>query len=259
MKEKKIWVLRWTLPAVFLLLSLFFYTAIPGFSFSGLMCLGLCGILLCYNFFALLRPRFPKTIQWVRRIFTGILCLGILVVAVTCGIVVNTALQEPTPGCQYVVVLGCKVNPTAPSLSLQERIDAAYEYLTANPETIAIVSGGQGADEPMSEAQCMFDELTAMGIEESRVWMEDKATSTWENLSFSLDLIEEKTGVRPTTIGLISSEYHLFRAQLQADAYGVETVGIPATTKWVALRINNYLREVAGVWHYIILGGQYSD
>ena len=105
----------------------------------------------------------------------------------------------------------------------------------------------------------MFEELTAMGIEENRVWMEDKATSTWENLSFSLNLIEEKTGVRPKTIGLLSSEYHLFRAMLQAEAYGVETVGIPATTKWVALRINNYLREVAGVWHYFILGGQYSD
>ena len=257
--KKKIWVLRWALPAVCLLLALFFYTAIPGFSFSGLMSLGICGIFLFYNFLTLLCPRFPKTVKWVRRVFTGILCLGILVVTVTLGIVVNTALQEPTPGCRYVVVLGCKVNPTAPSLSLQERIDAAYEYLVANPDTIAVVSGGQGHDEPMSEAQCMFNELTAMGIEESRIWMEDKATSTWENLNYSLNLIEEKTGVRPETIGLLSSEYHLFRAMLQADAYGVETVGIPATTKWVALRINNYLREVAGVWHYFILGGQYSD
>ena len=257
--KKKIWVLRWAMPVVCLLFALFFYTAIPGFSFSGLMSLGLCGIFLFYNVLTLLCPRFPKTVKWVRRVFTGILCLGILVVTVTMGIVVNTALQAPTPGCQYVVVLGCKVNPTAPSLSLQERIDAAYEYLVANPDTIAVVSGGQGHDEPMSEAQCMFSELTAMGIEENRIWMEDKATSTWENLSYSLDLIEEKTGVRPETIGLLSSEYHLFRAQLQADAYGVETVGIPATTKWVALRINNYLREVAGVWHYFILGGQYID
>ena len=259
MKDKISRALRWSLPAVCLLFALFFYTAIPGFSFSGLMSLGICGILLCYNFFTLLRPRFPKTIKWVRRVFTGVLCLGILVVAVTCGIVVNTATQEPVQGCEYVVVLGCKVNPTAPSLSLQERIDAAYEYLAANPDTIAIVSGGQGHDEPMSEAQCMFDHLTQMGIAESRVWIEDKATSTWENLNFSLDLIEERTGTRPKSIGLLSSEYHLYRAMLQAEACGVETVGIPATTKWVALRINNYLREVAGVWHYFILGGQYSD
>ena len=259
MKEKTILALRWLLPIVCLLFALFFYTAIPGFSFSGLISLGICGVLLCYNFFTLLSPRFPKAIRWIRRIFTGILCLGILVVAVTCGIVVNTAVQEPVQGCQYVVVLGCKVNPTAPSLSLQERIDAAYEYLLANPDTIAVVSGGQGQDEPMSEAQCMFNQLTAMGIDESRVWMEDKATSTWENLRFSLDLIEERTGARPQSIGLISSEYHLFRAMLQADACNVKAVGIPATTKWVALRINNYLREVAGVWHYFILGGQYSD
>ena len=259
MKKKLILALRWTLPVVSLLFSLFFYTAIPGFSFSGLIWLGICGILLCYNIFTLLYPRFPKTVKWIRRVFTGVLCLGILVVAVTCGIVVNTALQEPVQNCEYIVVLGCKVNPTAPSLSLQERIDAAYEYLMDNPNTIAVVSGGQGHDEPMSEAQCMFQQLTAMGIPENRIWMEDKATSTWENLNFSLNLIEEKTGVRPKSIGLLSSEYHLFRAMLQAKAYGVETVGIPATTKWVALRINNYLREVAGVWHYFILGGQYSD
>ena len=69
MKKKTIWVLRWSLPVVCLLFALFFYTAIPGFSFSGLMSLGICGILLCYNFFTLLSPRFPKTVKWVRRIF----------------------------------------------------------------------------------------------------------------------------------------------------------------------------------------------
>ena len=255
MKQKTIWALRWGLPVVCLLFALFFYTAIPGFSFSGLMSLGICGIILCYNFFTLLSPRFPKTVKWVRGIFTGVLCLGILVVAVTCGIVVNTATQEPTQNCEYVVVLGCKVNPTAPSLSLQERIDAAYEYLIANPDTIAVVSGGQGHDEPMSEAQCMFNELTAMGIDESRIWMEDKATSTKENIAFSLDLIEEKTGSRPVAAGIISNEYHLYRAGRIAGAQGLTSIPIPAKTRWVSLYINYFLREIAAVWYYSLFGG----
>ena len=63
MKKKPIWALRWGLPVVCLLFALFFYTAIPGFSFSGLMSLGICGILLCYNFFTLLSPRFPKPVK----------------------------------------------------------------------------------------------------------------------------------------------------------------------------------------------------
>ena len=199
--------------------------------------------------------------KWRKRLMPFI-ALGLTLCLLYALLILSFAhLRQPPAELQgeTVIVLGCKVNPTAPSLSLQERIDAAYEYLMDNPNTIAVVSGGQGHDEPMSEAQCIFQHLTAMGISEDRVWMEDKATSTWENLNFSLNLIEEKTGVRPTTIGLLSSEYHLYRAMLQAKAYGVETTGIPATTKWVALRINNYLREVAGVWHYIILGGQYSD
>ena len=88
--------------------------------------------------------------------------------------------------------------------------------------------------------------------------MEDKATSTWENLHFSLDLIEAKTGTRPEKIGLLSSEYHMFRAGLFADACGVESVGIPARTSRFSQRVNHFMREVAGVWHYLLLGGQYD-
>ena len=105
----------------------------------------------------------------------------------------------------------------------------------------------------------MFLQLTARGIDPQRLWLEEQATSTWENLKFSLNLIEEKTGVRPEKIGLLSSEYHLFRAGLFARDCGVEAVGIPAETSWPTIRLNYFLREVAGVWHYIILGGQYHD
>ena len=106
---------------------------------------------------------------------------------------------------------------------------------------------------------CMYDGLIARGINPERIWLEDKATSTWENLQFSLDLIEEKTGLRPETIGIISSEYHLFRAGLFADACQVESVGIPAKTTLKSQKLNHFLREVAGVWHYILLGGQYEN
>jgi hypothetical protein len=134
----------------------------------------------------------------------------------------------------------------------------AYDYLTEHPDAVAIVTGGKGPDEPITEAECMYDHLTAMGIAADRVWMEPNATSTWENLNFSLDLIEEKTGQRPEKIGLLSSEYHLFRAKLFAKECGVEAAGIPAHTTRVSQMINHFMREVAGIWHYIILGGQYD-
>jgi uncharacterized SAM-binding protein YcdF (DUF218 family) len=88
--------------------------------------------------------------------------------------------------------------------------------------------------------------------------MEDQAASTWGNLNLSLDLIEAKTGTRPTKIGLVSSEFHLYRAKLFAKECGVEAVGIPGKTGDFIHFLNYYLREIAGVWHYLILGGQYD-
>ena len=153
------------------------------------------------------------------------------------------------------MVLGAGVNGTVPSLSLRERINAAYDYLTAHPDSVAVVSGGKGNGEDITEALCMYNELTKMGIDGSRVWMEDQATSTFENLKFSMALIEAQTGSRPASVGIVSSEYHLFRAGLFADAQNVESLGIPATTTWPHLRVNYFIREIIAVWHYIVFGG----
>lgn len=140
-------------------------------------------------------------------------------------------------------------------MSLQERIDAAYCYLLDHPDAVCVVSGGQGRWEEISEAKCMYNELTAMGIDPQRIWMEDQATNTQENLRFSLDLIESRTGIRPEEIGLVSSEYHLYRAGLFAQEEQVTAIGIPARTAWISLRINYFLREIVAVWYYTLLGG----
>lgn len=259
MKEKLLRLLKWLIPAFFILLGFFFYNFVHGHGFLGLICFCIAGIISVYYLLSLLKERRPAVCKVLTTVFTCVLCLGLAVCAVTEALIIHASLGDPDTGCQYVVVLGAKVNGTSPSLSLSDRISAAYRYLTENPDAIAILSGGQGDDEGISEAQCMFEQLVKRGIPADRLWLEDKASSTWENLHFSLDLIEEKTGHRPATIGLISSEYHLFRAGLFAKECGVEAIGIPAQTSWVSLRINYFAREVAGVWHYLILGGQYHD
>ena len=256
--EKVIRVLRW-LPVLPLLgLMALFTFFIAGYSFTVLVCGVLVGIIAFYNIAELLAERYPKPVKVVKSIVTVILCIGILIVGITEVLIIKASFGDPAENCEYVLVLGAKVRADGPSVSLMNRIDAAYEYLTEHPEAIAIVSGGQGPDEPMTEAQCMYDHLTERGIEPDRVWMEDRATSTWENMNFTLDLIEERTGTRPEKIGLISSEYHLFRAGLFARDCGVESVGIPAHTTRLSQMINHFMREVAGVWHYLILGGQYE-
>ena len=259
MKTKFLPLLKWLIPLGFFLLALLFSYAIHGHSFLGLVSAGIGGIISCYYLIDLLRRRYRLAGKVLNTVLTALLILGIAVFAVTEAIIIHASFGDPDTGCEYVIVLGAKVNGTQPSLSLNDRIHATYDYLTAHPETIAILSGGQGPDEGVSEAQCMFRELTDKGISPERLWLEDKATSTWENLKFSLDLIEEKTGIRPKTVGLLSSEYHLFRAGLFAARSGVDTVGIPAQTSWPSIRINYFMREVAGIWHYLILGGQYHD
>ena len=239
-------------------LAFFLKFCIPGYSFTALVCLCLVAIILFYAFMPMVGLKFPQFARITTKIFTVILILGLLVVGTTEAIVIKYSFGNPKETVDYIVVLGAKVNADGPSVSLWDRICAAYTYLEEHPGVTAVVSGGRGTDEPITEAECMYRELVELGIDPKRIWMEDQATSTWENMHYTLDLIEEKTGQRPQKLGVLSSEYHLFRASLFAKACGVEFVGIPARTSRAAQALNHFMREVAGVWHYIILGGQYD-
>lgn len=239
-------------------LAVFLKFCVPGYSFSALVCLCLIAIILFYTFMPLIGLKFPVFTKVTTRIFTVILVIGLLVVGITEAIIIHASFGDPEETVDYIVVLGAKVNKDGPSVSLWDRICAAYTYLEEHPGVTAVLSGGQGTDEPITEAECMYRELVELGIDPQRLWIEDKATSTWENLNFSLDLIEANTGTRPAKLGVLSSEYHLFRASLFARACNVEFVGIPAKTSRLSQAVNHFMREVAGVWHYILLGGQYD-
>ena len=236
-------------------LAYFLKFCVPGYSFSALVCCGIIAVIIFYEVTRILVPRFPRGMKWLRRIATVCLVLGLLVFGVTEGFIIEASFGDPQLQCDYFVVLGAKVREDGPSVSLWDRIYGAADYLQANPDVIAVVSGGQGADEPMTEGQAMYDELVKLGIPGQRIWIEDQATSTRENITFALDLIEEKTGSRPDTLGVVSSEYHLFRAGLLTRECGVEFVGIPAKTSRLSQLINHLMREAAGVWEYLIFGG----
>ena len=222
---------------------------VPGLQFSAALCLALALLLTVLYF--LHKYATPVTV-FLRRLIYVFLILGILAASITEGFIVSAAHPDSQPACDYIIVLGAGVNGSKPSLSLQERIQAAYAYLTAHPNTIAVLSGGQGSGEDITEAACMYGELTAMGIDGSRLLLEEKSSSTMENLTFTMELLQAQSGSRPARVGIVSSEYHLFRAGLFAKALGVESVGIPAKTTWVSLRLNYYLREVAAVWKYLV-------
>ena len=182
-------------------------------------------------------------------ILLALLCLAVLALCGT-GVVIMHGASKDDGEFDYLLVLGTVVEGTEPSPMLADRIQAAYDYLTAHPEVICIVSGGKGSEVNLSEAQCMFNKLTEMGIDPERIWMEDRATSTVENFQFSLALIEAETGVRPEKLGVLSSEFHLFRARMFARQEGVTPVAIPARTTDLPTFLRYFLREIVMVWYY---------
>lgn len=143
-----------------------------------------------------------------------------------------------------VIVLGCKVNRDGPSLSLLKRLEAAYDYLCENPDVPCILSGGQGADEHISEAQAMYNWLMEKGIEKERLYMEDKSTSTEENLTFSKEIIEKQN--LPSAVTLITNNFHQYRAQKIAKRYYREVHGVSGDTPLYLLPMY-YIRELGGI------------
>lgn len=224
---------------------------VPGFRFSITLCICTAALLVLF-WLLMLRPTPAK--RRICRILCILLLVGCIAAGITLGFVVSAAHPGEQAPCDYIVVLGAGVNGTVPSLSLRERINSAYDYLVANPKAIAVLTGGQGDREDMTEAACMYRELTKKGIDGSRLLLEERSTSTSENLTFSLDILESATGSRPQRIGIVSSEYHIFRAKCFAKDLQLEPVGIPAKTSWVSLRLNYYLREIAAVWKFLVFG-----
>lgn len=230
------------------------YSGVAGCSFLALIVLGVAAVVACYLLLIILKKHREKAGKVMIWVLSCALCLGVAAATVTGVLIAKAERGTQSVDCEYLIVLGAGVNGTEPSLSLQDRINAAYDYLIANPKVVCVVSGGQGAGEDITEAQCMYRELTAMGIPQERIWLEEKSTSTQENISFSLDVIREKTGSRPETAGVLSSEYHLFRAQMVARQMGLEPVGVPAKTSWPHLHLSYFLREIFVVWFYGLKG-----
>lgn len=155
---------------------------------------------------------------------------------------------------RYMILLGAKVNGSEPSPILQDRIQAAYTYLSQHRDVICVVSGGKANDERISEAQCMYGQLVAMGIDPERLWLEEQAVNTKQNIRYSMALIEKKTGARPDTVGILSSDTHLLRAQLLAKRQHINAFTVSAPSQHRSSYLKHFLREIFVIWYYVLIG-----
>lgn len=174
--------------------------------------------------------------------------LGVALVALweTVGIV-GAAMRRP-PENTTAVVLGCSVKGERPSTVLNERLKAAYKYLSENEKAFCVLSGGQGPGEDISEAECMYRYLTEKGIAPKRLFKEDMSTNTSENLKFSLEILREQGIDGPITI--ITSEFHEYRANAVAEKLGIESYSTPSHTFFAYLP-TFYVRELYGILYYM--------
>ncbi|MDE6036558.1 MAG: YdcF family protein [Ruminococcus sp.] len=182
-------------------------------------------------------------------IITFILSICVILAIVISIFMVKSADDPPPDENTTLVVLGCKVKNGRPSLMLKRRLDCAFEYLSEHENVSVIVSGGQGSDEIISEAQCMKEYLIENGINPERIFMEDKSTDTKENLKFSQEII---TGAGlPEKITLVTDAFHQCRAEMLAKNMGIEPYNISGYTSWYIVP-TYWVREWFGIVYYFI-------
>ena len=160
--------------------------------------------------------------------------------------VIADANRDFDDECDYLMILGGDIiGADTPSPQLLKRMEKAAPWLAAHPGVIAVPCGGCFRNgQKKSEAKIIADYLTANGIDESRIILEDKSTTTFENFIFALEIIRKHSGkeTADTKIAFLSSSYHMHRAALIAERCGIKDVRrVSAPTPGSAFQ--RYVRE----------------
>ncbi len=152
-----------------------------------------------------------------------------------------------------MIVLGCRVKGKSPSKFLYDRCKTAAVYLKENPTATAILSGGKGKGEDISEAECMKEILLRKGIEERRLIPEDKSTSTAENIAFSKEIIKQKN--LSENVLIVTNEFHEYRAKLICEKNKMNFHSFSCSTSFLAF-LTYFTREIFAVFKTICTKGK---
>ncbi len=239
--KKKVWAAAAGLSAA----ALFLRFALRGYAWWGYLCLFAAALLLLHAYL-------PVTL-W--RVVVALTCVGFAYFCFVEYFIIKNARTDRDPGRDYLIVLGAAVYKDQPSLTLVRRLEGALDYLETYPDSVAIVSGGMGPGETVTEAQAMYDWLIAAGVDPARVLTEPKASSTEENLKFSFDIIRSRGDEPAGKVAIVSSAYHLYRAKCLAAKLGVpDAAGVAAPWGYFFVMLNYFIREAFGVTHLWVFG-----
>ena len=192
------------------------------------------------------RPYGGKKPHPLLRIVIGLIGLGLICFAILAAIVQAGERTDIQGTPRAMIILGCKVEESGPSQLLKDRLDTALDYLNGLDSPIpVIVSGGQGLDEPVSEAASMADYLIEAGYSDAYIYLEDNSHNTAENLGYSLELLEALSlDPAEDEILIVSNGFHLTRARMLAERFGYEHVStLAAPSSHLPSRISMFFRE----------------
>lgn len=233
-----------TATLILVLAAMFFFFCMNGYTYISYTLLFIAGLIVINHFGG----------DMFKRVAAVLTCLGLMYFCVLEFFIVSDAMTDKSVERDYIIVLGAQVRGEDPSLALQHRLEGALAYLELHPDTIAVVSGGKGDGENISEAECMYRWLTAHGIDENRIIREPKSTSTMENLRFSFELIRERGDDPNGNIAIVSSGYHLYRAKSMARMLGCEAIGVAGSVGYPIFTLGCFIREAFGLTHLWVFG-----
>lgn len=206
-----------------------------------IIAIGIIFILWSVFYKAAKRKRFLKVLKVMFVIFMVILT------AYSCVICLFGHMDNVTYNEDYVIVLGAGVDGDEPSETLKRRLDTTVEYLNSNKKAKAIVSGGRGKGETVTEALAMSEYLINNGIDEERVLRDDNATSTYENFGYS------KLVVDKDNVAFITSDFHVLRSLQMAKLNGIDAKHLGASTPITTIPTacaREFLAQIAAIRYY---------
>ena len=192
-----------------------------------------------------------KKTRWEKLRYVIYGAIGVFAVSVILmeSLIIFHRVQEPSPS-DVVIVLGAGVLGDKPTWTLVNRLECAAEYLHTYPNAMAVVSGGLGSRETLSEASVMKKYLVGKGVAPERILMEDRSTTTLENFEFSKKILDENLG-DSYSVSYITNKFHVYRAGLIAKRKGLTASGIAAKDAYAAM-VGDYCREYFALMKYFL-------
>ncbi|MCL2563066.1 MAG: YdcF family protein [Oscillospiraceae bacterium] len=203
-----------------------------GFHLQLAISIGLIVYAICFN--------------WIsKKIHIAIGLLALIPIAFVLFLFIYGNVSNVDYNEDVVIVLGAGIHGETVSRPLARRLDAAIDYWNRNPDAYIVVTGGLGNRATITEAEAMARYLIRRGVPAERILLEELSTSTYENLVFAKEILDEHfpDGWRAA---VITNDFHIYRSVRTARAVGIDAGRIGAYTEWYTWPVN-YLREMLAV------------